>query len=140
MALNNIKQTHYILGNILKQGSLKLIHFNKGNSKFSNKINNIVYVIGKHKPDIFLLKEANYDIKNDKNTPGYNIEYKPLITNHDIARTIILIREGINYKRYYNFKNNSIYSVWGEILFKRINLSTSAHIITNSQFLVSKAS
>ena len=46
------KLTHSINGNI-KHNNIKIAHFNKGNSKFDNKIDDIHYIIDKHKPLIF---------------------------------------------------------------------------------------
>ena len=115
LATNNNKLSHTNNGNISKLGSLKILHFNKGNSKFENKIDDILYVIGKHKPDIFSIQEANYDITNHCNIPGYNIEYNTLTKNHNVARTIIIIKEGINYKRCNIYEIEYISSIWLQI-------------------------
>ena len=56
---NNNKLSHYFNGNI-KLTNIKIAHFNKGNSKFDHKINNIYYIIDKHKPLIFSISEVNY--------------------------------------------------------------------------------
>ena len=49
----NNKNSHILNGNI-KATSIKIAHFNKGNSKFDNKIDDIHYIIDTHKPLIFL--------------------------------------------------------------------------------------
>ena len=56
---HNNKLTHSTNGNI-KYNNIKIAHFNKGNSKFDNKINDIHYIIDKHKLLIFSISEANY--------------------------------------------------------------------------------
>ena len=51
---SNNKNNHTIFGNI-KNGCYKLVHWNKGNSNFNNKIDYIFSTIDSHKPDIFSL-------------------------------------------------------------------------------------
>ena len=62
-----------INGNI-KAPSLRIIHWNKGSSKFSNKIDDIKLVIDKFRPHIFSIVEANYDLIDRLMIEGYNIE------------------------------------------------------------------
>ena len=50
---------HYLNGNI-KLTNIKIAHFNKGNSKFKNKLDDIHYIIDSHTPLIFSISEANY--------------------------------------------------------------------------------
>ena len=55
---NNNKLSHILNGNI-KLTNIKIAHFNKGNSKFNNKIDNIHYILDKQKPLIFSISDAN---------------------------------------------------------------------------------
>merc|ERR1711867_423504 len=45
---NNNKSSHILNGNI-KLTNIKIAHFNKGNSKFDNKLDDIHYIIDKHR-------------------------------------------------------------------------------------------
>ena len=53
-------------GNISKNGSYFFNNWNKGNSTFSNKQNDIGTKIDRYKPDFFAIQEANYNILKDK--------------------------------------------------------------------------
>ena len=53
---------------------MKIAHLNKGNSKFTNKIDDIHYILDKHKPLIFSISEANYCNINNTIIDRYNIE------------------------------------------------------------------
>ena len=118
-AKNSNKMNHISNGNI--KGSLKLLHFNKGNSKLANKMDDILYIIGTHKPDLFSLQEANLDIKDIPNIQGYNIEFSTLSPNYNISRTVVLIKEGINYSRRQEYEDTDISSVWLEIILKKVS-------------------
>ena len=65
--------SHYLNGNI-KLTNIKIAHFNKGNSKFENKLDDIHYIIDTYKPLIFSISEANYCNLNERIIDGYNIE------------------------------------------------------------------
>ena len=65
--------SHYLNGNI-KLTNIKIAHFNKGNSKFENKLDNIPYIIDTYKPLIFSLSKANYCNIRKTIIDGYNIE------------------------------------------------------------------
>ena len=56
---NNNKLSHISNSNI-KLTNIKIAHFNKGNSKFNNKFDDIHYIIDKHKALIFSISKANY--------------------------------------------------------------------------------
>ena len=57
----NNNMTRQIHGNI-KAPSLRFIRWNKGCSKFSNKIDDIKLVIDNFCPHLFSIVEANYNI------------------------------------------------------------------------------
>ena len=108
---SNNKNTHIIHGKFSINGSYKLLHINKGNSNFHNKINDIYSIIDIHKPDILSIQEANYDLKNLISIRGYNIEYKKLCSNDNKARTIMLVKDNINYKHMYEYEDDYISSI-----------------------------
>ena len=70
----NNKNIHSLNGNISKKGTISLFTWNKGNSTFGNKRDDILITIDIFKPDIFAIHEANFDIGRDKNFD--NIAYK----------------------------------------------------------------
>ena len=82
-----------------------MISWNKGNSNFSTKRDNILITINRYHPDIFAIHEANYSIKNDGQILGYNIEHNTLVDSHTISRSLLIIKKGISYKRRYDLQN-----------------------------------
>ena len=61
--VSNNKINHSINGNISKKGTLTLFTWNKGNSTFQNKRDDILVTIERYRPDIFAIHEANFDLK-----------------------------------------------------------------------------
>ena len=92
-----------------------MISWNKGNSNFSTKRDNILITINRYHPDIFAIHEANYSIKNDGQILGYNIEHNTLVDSHTISRSLLIIKKGISYKRRYDLENIYISSIWIQI-------------------------
>ena len=121
------KNAHYTFGN--KKGSYKLLHWNKGNSDFKNKYDDICMTLDTNQPEFFSIQEANFNIKSNIKIKGYNIEYNNLIFNNDIARTVLLIKNNISYKRRYDLENNYISSVWVQV-----NISKSKYILICSYY------
>ena len=115
----NNKNNHSLNGNISKKGTITLFSWNKGNSTFGNKRDDILVTIDRYKPDIFASHEANFDIKRDKNFDNYNIEYNTIIKGYNISRTILLIKKVILYKRRKDFENDYISSVWVQIILSK---------------------
>ena len=85
------KNNHTINGNISAKGSLKFMHWNKGNSNFTSKVDDIKKIIDQFSPDFFSISEANYDMLSNIKFPGYNLEYNRLHISHNIARSVVLI-------------------------------------------------
>ena len=56
--LSSNKIAHCINGNIKMHG-LKILHWNKVNSLFNNKIDDIKFILDKYSPHIFSISEAN---------------------------------------------------------------------------------
>ena len=74
----NLNRDQYIYyGNI--RTNFKIIHWNKGNSNFSNKINEIYTILDQSKPDIFSLVEANYPFSDPIKIKDYAIEFSRMI-------------------------------------------------------------
>ena len=96
-----------------------LFSWNKGNSTFGNKRNDILVTIDRYKPDIFAIHEANFDIKRDRGFDNYNIENNTILKGYNISRTILLIKKGISYKRRKDFENDYISSVWVQIILSK---------------------
>ena len=53
---------HIDNGNISAKGNLKFYHWNKGNSNFCNKVDDIHFIIHQFSPDFLSISEANHDI------------------------------------------------------------------------------
>ena len=84
---SNNQRSHDLHGNI-KFNNLKFAHFNKGNSNFMNKIDDICYIIHKFKPHIFSIAEANYDKNDPYNFSDYNTELCDFKVGHPLSRQI----------------------------------------------------
>ena len=106
------KINHILNGNISKKGNLSLYTWNKGNSSFKNRRDDILVTLERYKPDVFTIHEANFDICNDRGFTNYNIEANTLSRGNSIARTIVLIKNDIAYKRRYDLEMN-IYLQFG---------------------------
>ena len=76
--LNNNRISHIKNGNISKNGSFSMLSWNKGNSLFEKKRDDISITLDRHKPDIFAIHEANFNSQVNKGLKNYNLEYKTL--------------------------------------------------------------
>ena len=90
---SNNKLNHRINGNISKKGTLTLFTWNKGNSSFQNKRDDILVTIERYRPDIFAIHEANFDLKNDRGFENYTVETNTLCRGYEISRTILLMKK-----------------------------------------------
>ena len=82
----------------------------------------------RYKPDIFTIHEANFDIYNDRGFNNYKIEANTLIRGNSLARTIVLIRNDIAYKRRYDLENELISSVWVQIIInKKVSMFVASY-------------
>lgn len=80
---------------------IKIVQINKGQSEFINKIPHIKTIILLHKPDILVINEANlsiYDNMSQYQFPGFYMEKDQLGYISKCVRTVLLIKESINYK------------------------------------------
>ena len=90
--------SHISNGNI-KLTNIKITHFNKGNSKFDNKLNDIHHIIDTYKPLIFSISEANYCNLNITIIDGYNIETCDFKIGYHTSRQILMIHNSLTYTR-----------------------------------------
>ena len=96
---SNNKMSHYLNGNI-KLTNIKVAHFNKGNSKFETKLDNIHYIIDTHKPLIFSISQPNYCNINKTIIDGYNIVIYDFKIQYHTSRKILLIHNSLSYTRH----------------------------------------
>ena len=107
--------------NIIKS-SIEIIHWNKGPSLLQNKVDHIKHLIQLHKPHIFSISEANYDISNKIFNLGlddYNIEYTDQCNNYNISRQIILIDRRLSYSRRNDLEKINDCNIWLQLKLKR---------------------
>ena len=90
---------HMTHGNRVKTFGLKLLHYNKGNSHFRNKVDHLQVEISKYRPDIISLSEANI-FKSDtffiNQFPEYNFVYDYFWDKIGWLRQIIMINKDID--------------------------------------------
>ena len=88
---SNNKIAHITYGNI-KIPRLKILHWNKGNCLFKNKLDDLYFVLDKYKPHIVSLSEVNYENNDRILIPDYRIETNDLGVGHNISRQLLLIQ------------------------------------------------
>ena len=88
-----------------------MLSWNKGNSLFEKKRDDISITLDRHKPNIFAIHEANFNSQVNRGFKNYNLEYKTLNDRCTDARTILLIKQGIQYKRRCEYENENISSI-----------------------------
>ena len=72
-AKNVNKLQHCSNGNI-KGTNLSIFHWNKGNSLFVNKIDDIHFILDKYRPKVLSISEANFDTLNPIKFNVYKVE------------------------------------------------------------------
>ena len=88
--LSNNKIAHITYSNI-KIPRLKILHWNKGNCLFKNKLDDLYFVLDKYKPHIVSLSETKYD-NNDRILIPDRIEANDLGVGHNISRQLLSIQ------------------------------------------------
>ena len=58
----------------VKIHNLKVLHWNKVNSLFKNKLDDIFFVLKKYKPYLMSISEANYDNFDNLKIRDYKVE------------------------------------------------------------------
>ena len=89
-------------GNRCQNTKLNLLHLNKGNSNFENKMDEIKNVLQTHKPDIMTIAEANLNLSKCNiltNFPDHNVEVNKMSKIISNSRNILIINKNISYKR-----------------------------------------
>lgn len=128
---NRNKNMHILNGKISKNGSHFLLTWNKGNSSYSNKRDDISITLERHRPDFFTIHEANYNVLKDKGFSGYNLKYNTLYINSVISRTMLLVKKGINFKRRYDLDNSIIPSIWLQVYISKKNIYSCLFLLSS---------
>ena len=95
-----------------------ILSINKGDSLLPNRVPHINNLIQMYKPHIFCINELNLT-RNDNisphSFPGYKLEVDTLRRTDSAARTGILIREGVKYKRRTYLDTSGTATVWIQV-------------------------
>ena len=96
--------------------SMKIMQWNKGSSSFRSKIPIIKQQIERHKPDVYIVNEAEIREKDEETLDkidGYRMEKDNLMMEQGVNRTIIYIKLNLSYNRLkqYEAKNESTISL-----------------------------
>ena len=98
--------------------NMVLMNWNKGNSKFSSRIDTIRHIIAQHQPDIFTIQEANISKSDDirlAQVQGYYLEIDQLIESKNLARVATYINHNIRYKRLHELESKIEPVIWIEV-------------------------
>ena len=99
--------------------NLILLNWNKGNSKYCNRIDTIKQIILQHNPHIFCIQEANIYRDDDirmYQIPGYYLEIDKLLKSKGLARVITYVSHKIRYKRLHTLESDIEPVIWLEIM------------------------
>ena len=105
-------------GNRCCTKSINIVHFNKGNSKFENRLSDIDRVISKYKPDIIHIAEANMGSNFDSyigKYSEYNFERNLMYNDIGNSRNILMINKKLQYSRCNDLENNITCTIWVQI-------------------------
>ena len=97
---------------------MKFILLNKGDANIKNIIDHINNVLSKHKPHFLVLNELQkhvHDTTSQNQFPGYTLEYDSLDKLDGWARTGILVKKNIIYKRRRDLESPGISTVWLQV-------------------------
>ena len=107
----NNKNAHIKNGNF----TFKMLTWNKGNSKMTNKVDTISAMISEHKPKIVALQEVNFTVTQDLcdiQIPGYRLELDQQHAKHGRSRSCIYIHESLKYTRRLDLESDEETHVW----------------------------
>ena len=79
--------------------NLKVLHWNKDNSLFTNKLDDLFFLIDQFSPHIISLSEANYNKIDGNLINDYNIEYNDLGIGYCNSRVVTIIHKSIQCTR-----------------------------------------
>ena len=101
-----------------KSGLAKIMWWNKGNSNFNSKKDEVEHMIDKYNPAIFGIIEANMGVQchaPSLEIPGYKLERDNLSKADIKTRTAAYILETISYKRRTDLEIDATPLIWLEI-------------------------
>ena len=108
-----IKSSNGNRGNI-KQ-NLKLFHWNMGHSWWEQKRNEIQAAVLEIDPDLIFITEANLREGVDdaaSHIEGYEMVLPATMATQGYARIILLVREGVKYRRMVDFMDDQVATIW----------------------------
>ena len=112
------KLLHSKYGNRVKTFGIKCLHFNKGNSHFKNKVNDIQILIDKFSPDIITISEANLyktDLMSINQFSGFKFIYDNFWNTIGWSRQIIMIKKDTEYIHRTDLEITNQAIIWIEI-------------------------
>ena len=124
---NANKISHMTFGNI-KSKSVTILHWNKGNALFINKMDDILTIIERHKPKIMSILEANYINDSGIKIPEYSIEYTDMGVGYGTSRQVLLIHNSIQYTRRKNLEDKYLSIIVCKI---KVNRNTHFNMIAH---------
>merc|ERR1712240_894556 len=111
----NNRIQHSINGNY----HLNILHWNKGNTKFKNKITHIHQFLDEFRPHILSLCEANIEktINNmtNENYKDYKIEHTKMADKTNNSRNVIMIKNDLVYDKRQDLEDDETSTVWIEL-------------------------
>ena len=90
------RQMHSFNGNQNKNVGYNLVHVNKGNALFRNKIHDLQILIDEHDIDILHLAEANLsidDLQSERQFPDFDILHSKMANVNNMSRNIFMIKK-----------------------------------------------
>ena len=97
---------------------LNVLHWNKGNTLFTNKITHIDQIMDKYRPHIISLCEGNIEKMVNKTLndtyKDYKIEHTKMSSTTNNSRNAILIKNDLVYTHRYDLEDDITSTVWIE--------------------------
>ena len=118
MHQKNNKNKKITNGNIPNIGNLTIISWNKGNSKFLNRLPEIQQIAVEQKPDIIAIQEANISGDIDIGLcqlDGYSLEVDQLYEKFQLARAVTFISQRLKYTRLKQHEASGEPVIWIQI-------------------------
>ena len=121
--MSNNKIVRIINGNRREQNTALCLHWNSGSAYLENKMDHIRDIIGRYKPVILGISEANLrsgiDILEAR-VNGYEILHLNALNNLEIkmSRVVVYVRSDVRFNRRSDLENNTDASLWIDLLMK----------------------
>ena len=95
-----------------------VLQWNMGSKLWLKKKSEIENVLQQYRPEIFIITEAN--LKEELNEyerkiPGYDLLLPKTMSEHKIARIVVLVKEGVQIKLMEQFMDNMVSAIWFKI-------------------------